>query len=53
VDLSRWHGEELTADVLRDATEAIMSAIKDMLEQVRGETAPAVVHDPDVERKSA
>lgn len=53
VDLSPWKGKDLTTEVLREATEAIMSAIRGMLEQLRGETAPAVVHDPDAERKSA
>jgi 1-acyl-sn-glycerol-3-phosphate acyltransferase len=53
VDLSPWQGKELTAEVLHEATEAIMSTIRGMLEQVRGEIAPTLVHDPDVERKSA
>ena len=48
VDLTPWQGKELTADVLREATEAIMSTIRGMLEQVRGESAPEVVHDPDI-----
>jgi 1-acyl-sn-glycerol-3-phosphate acyltransferase len=53
VDLSPWQGRELTAEVLHEATEAIMSTIRGMLEQVRREIAPTLVHDPDVERKSA
>ena len=53
VDLSPWRGKELTAEVLHEATEAIMSTIRGMLEQVRGETAPLEVHDPDAERRSA
>jgi len=53
VDLSSWQGKELTHEVLHEATDAIMGAIRGMLEQLRGETAPAVVHDPNPERKSA
>ncbi|MGZ6825693.1 MAG: lysophospholipid acyltransferase family protein [Mycobacteriales bacterium] len=53
VDLSPWQGRELTSEVLHEATDAIMAAIRGMLEQLRGESAPATVHDPDVERKSA
>jgi len=46
VDLSPWQGKELSADVLREATAAIMTAITRQLEVLRGETAPATVHDP-------
>ncbi len=53
VDLSPWRGKDLTTEVLHEATDAIMGAIRDLLEGLRGETAPAVVHDPDAERKSA
>lgn len=41
VDLSRHQGKELTAEVLRDATEDIMAAITSLLEEIRGEKAPA------------
>ena len=47
VDLSPWQGRELTADVLREATAAVMSAITRLLEQLRDETAPGRVFDPD------
>ena len=46
VDLSRWAGRELTADVLREATDAVMDAITAELEVLRGERAPAARHDP-------
>ena len=46
VDLSPWVGRALTADVLREATEAVMDAITAELEVLRGERAPAVRHDP-------
>ena len=41
VDLSPWAGQELTAEVLRAATDAVMDAITAELEVVRGERAPA------------
>ncbi|MFJ8233717.1 lysophospholipid acyltransferase family protein [Streptomyces sp. NPDC094448] len=40
VDLSRFYDREPTPEVLREATEAIMSAITGLLEEVRGEKAP-------------
>lgn len=40
VDLSPWRGQPLTADVLRDATAAVMAEITRLLEGVRGEHAP-------------
>ncbi|MGW7366260.1 lysophospholipid acyltransferase family protein [Streptomyces sp. NPDC054841] len=45
VDLSRFHGLEPTPEVLREATEVIMAAITALLEDVRGETAPAEPYD--------
>ena len=53
VDLSPWNGKELSSEVLHEATDAIMGRIRTMLEQVRGQSAPAVVHDPGPERKTA
>ncbi|MEU9924183.1 lysophospholipid acyltransferase family protein [Streptomyces griseoluteus] len=50
VDLSRFYDREMTADVLREATEAIMAAITRQLEEIRGEKAPAVPYDPRRER---
>jgi len=44
VDLSRWQGRELTADVLRGATADVMSAVTALVEQLRGEKAPETVH---------
>lgn len=46
VDLSRWQGRPLSAEVLREATEAVMDAITRELEVLRGETAPPQRHDP-------
>jgi 1-acyl-sn-glycerol-3-phosphate acyltransferase len=46
VDLSPWAGRELTADVLREATDAVMDAVTRELEVLRGEPAPAQRYDP-------
>ncbi|MFF7458704.1 lysophospholipid acyltransferase family protein [Kitasatospora sp. NPDC008115] len=45
VDLSRYQGQELTAQVLRDATEDIMAAITEVLAGIRGEEPPAERYD--------
>ncbi|MFJ6622960.1 lysophospholipid acyltransferase family protein [Kitasatospora sp. NPDC091335] len=45
VDLSRYQGQELTAQVLADATEDIMTAITEVLAEVRGEEPPAERYD--------
>ncbi|MGV9313167.1 lysophospholipid acyltransferase family protein [Streptomyces sp. NPDC003691] len=45
VDLSRFYDREPTPEVLREATEAIMSAITGLLEEVRGEKAPDMPWD--------
>ena len=45
VDLSAFYGMEPTPDVLREATEVIMAAITALLEEVRGEKAPAQPYD--------
>ncbi|MCW2613653.1 MAG: acyltransferase [Frankiales bacterium] len=46
VDLSPWTGQELTAEVLGGATDAVMDAIVRELEVLRGEPAPAQRYDP-------
>ncbi|MFB6890770.1 lysophospholipid acyltransferase family protein [Kitasatospora sp. NPDC056327] len=45
VDLSKYQGQELTAQVLRDATEDIMAAITEVLAGIRGEEPPAERYD--------
>ncbi|HZX39863.1 MAG TPA: lysophospholipid acyltransferase family protein, partial [Streptomyces sp.] len=45
VDLDRFYGEEPTPEVLREATEAIMTAVTGLLEELRGEQAPAEPYD--------
>lgn len=46
VDLSGYVGKDLTAEVLRAATDEIMAAITRLLEELRGQAAPTQVHDP-------
>lgn len=41
VDLDDLYGRPLDSRVLREATERVMSAITALLEEIRGETAPA------------
>jgi 1-acyl-sn-glycerol-3-phosphate acyltransferase len=50
VDLSRFYGQEMTAEVLKEATEVIMDAITRQLEEIRGEKAPGTPYDPRRER---
>ncbi|MDH6129660.1 lysophospholipid acyltransferase family protein [Kitasatospora sp. GP82] len=45
VDLSKYQGQELTAKVLREATDDIMAAITAVLADIRGEQAPAERYD--------
>ena len=40
VDLTRWRGLPLDAEVLREATAAVVDAVVALLEQARGERAP-------------
>jgi len=46
VDLSPWRGRPLDATVLAEATHALMQAITALLEDLRGEEAPAKRWDP-------
>jgi len=46
VDLSPWRGKQVTHELLAEATEAVMADITKLLEQLRGETAPAVRWNP-------
>ncbi len=46
VDLSAYQGKELTAEVLRAATDDVMRAIAALLEQLRNEPAPREFFDP-------
>ncbi|MFI1093071.1 lysophospholipid acyltransferase family protein [Streptomyces sp. NPDC020917] len=51
VDLSAFYGKEPTSEVLREVTEAIMEAVKDLLAELRGEPAPAGLYDPRTRRR--
>ncbi len=46
VDLSAFAGQPLTGEVLRGATDAVMADITALVAELRGEPAPAQVHDP-------
>jgi len=46
LDLSRWQGRQLDAKALAEATLFVMQAITALLEQLRGEKAPAERWDP-------
>lgn len=46
VDLADLQGRPLTNDVLHEATDRIMAAITRLVEDLRGETAPAQRFDP-------
>ena len=46
VDLSDLMGKPVTNEVLHEATDRIMAAITALVEDLRGETAPAVRFDP-------
>lgn len=46
VDLSDVAGRPIDAELLHEVTERIMTAITALLEQIRGEQAPAVRFDP-------
>lgn len=50
VDLSEWLGKPLSTEVLRGATAAVMADITRLVEQLRGEKAPATVHVHHSER---
>lgn len=46
VDLSSWQGKPVSGRVVTEATAAVMTSLTRMLEQIRGEQAPATVWDP-------
>ncbi|GGF16679.1 lysophospholipid acyltransferase family protein [Subtercola lobariae] len=46
VDLSRFRGEALTQNALVEATELVMAAITSLVEELRGEKAPAERWNP-------
>ena len=46
VDLSKWYGKADDPEAMREATAAIMRDITKLLEEIRGEKAPATIFDP-------
>jgi 1-acyl-sn-glycerol-3-phosphate acyltransferase len=50
VDLTRFYDREMTAELLKEATEVIMAAVTRQLEEIRGEQAPETPYDPRRER---
>lgn len=46
VDLDDLRGRPITPEVLRTATERVMARVTELLEEIRGESAPAVAFDP-------
>ena len=46
VDLTRFYDQEMTPELLKEATEVIMAAVTGLLEEIRGEKAPATPFDP-------
>ncbi|MEU6344946.1 lysophospholipid acyltransferase family protein [Streptomyces sp. NPDC046977] len=50
VDLSDYYGQELTAEVLKEATDVIMASISELLGELRGATPPSERFDPRKQR---
>lgn len=48
VDLDDLRSKEATPEVLHEASERIMTAVTELLEEIRGRRAPAVRYDPRV-----
>ncbi|MEI8222282.1 MAG: lysophospholipid acyltransferase family protein [Actinomycetes bacterium] len=46
LEFSKWMGKEEDPGALAEATEYVMSALTRLLEQIRGESAPAEIFDP-------
>lgn len=53
VDLSAYQGKELTSEVLHDATDRIMAAIRELLEGIRHEQAPTEITPAPRQKESA
>ena len=52
VDLSRFSGQKLDSKMLAEATEVVMASITALLEELRGESAPAARWDPTKNNQS-
>ena len=49
LDLSRYHGIEPTGETLREITDVVMTAIRDEVATLRGETAPTAFYSKPIE----
>ena len=47
VDLSAYRGRPVTAELLREVTDVLMGAVRDLLGEIRGEKPPAKFWRPD------
>jgi len=47
VDLSAYRGRPVTVDLLREVTDVLMGAVRDLLGEIRGEKPPAKFWRPD------
>ncbi len=53
LDLSAYRDREITAELLREVTDVIMSAVRDLLAEVRHEAAPAEFYPRPVDRRAS
>ena len=53
VDLSAYRDREITAELLREVTDVIMGAVRDLLAEVRHEAAPADFYPRPVDRRAS
>jgi 1-acyl-sn-glycerol-3-phosphate acyltransferase len=53
IDLTRFRNKKLSPDELREATQVVMTEITHLVEELRGEKAPATVWNPEQAGQSA
>ena len=51
IDLSGYRGRPVTAELLREVTDAMMGAVRELLGEVRGEQPPATFWRQDTARR--
>lgn len=47
IDLSRYRGRPIDAELLKEVTEVIMSRVRELVAEVRGEPAPTTFYRPE------
>ncbi|MBP2476968.1 1-acyl-sn-glycerol-3-phosphate acyltransferase [Crossiella equi] len=52
LDLSRFQGREIDNELVREVTDYLMGEVRDLLAQVRGETAPTGFYSPKKARQA-